>query len=646
MKFAVVMPWPGVKNAEYEFIERLIIAGKNIGAECIVINNEGRIVEDNKVLTNKSLQDGEVEFVLSLHYTTPKLTNNFYYLALWNPSDFFFNHEYINYSKNVIMSDDFLVYKSAGIFAHTNILIKDLPRNLDDCLPFTPAIPQSFIKPIAIETENPENLKMFYCGINWEKLGGKGRHHELFQLLDKTGKLKIFGPEVFLKVRVWEGYNSYSGEIPFDGKSVIDEINKCGISLVVSSESHRKSGAASSRLYESISAGAVVISDDNSFVKENFSDSVLFFKYYKDNPQKNFEQIIELYNWIVANPKQALEKAKIAQQKFKEKYILENQIKHIFDNTNIRKSNSELYTPKNINKKVSIVIIYSENKLENLDSILTSISNQNYPNYEVLFVCDNRLKNDAEKLLGKYKLNEFKILSLEIFDAAFDNAEKANRVKGRGQIIQEIFSQIAGDFILFCDISDNLFTDHITSLVNEINGNNEIDFTHSGSVTKHSENTEVSKLYREVRNFDKFPYSEILDFGESYRPAQFLFKKEYVLKFISLLNFSDKYFYFVFIIEAYFKNRFSFTKRMTHLADLALVSIEHSRATTISRENEVNYIRDLFKFTFDIRPTINNMDQASFDSKMAVGLVNLMGKRRLKIKKFFAKFIFSRKLFK
>ena len=73
-----------------------------------------------------------------------------------------------------------------------------------------------------------------YCGINWEKLTGKkGRFDELLKKLDENNLISIYGPEIFHGIRPWEGYRNYKGEIPFDGISMIKEIAKCGIALVI-----------------------------------------------------------------------------------------------------------------------------------------------------------------------------------------------------------------------------------------------------------------------------------------------------------------------------------------------------------------------------------------------------------------------------
>src|SRR5207237_1386987 len=84
--------------------------------------------------------------------------------------------------------------------------------------------------------------KLFYAGINWERISKKaGRHGELLKILDKTGDLRIYGPKIFKGVDVWAGYKSYMCPVPFDGTSIIRLINKAGICLCLSSAAHQES---------------------------------------------------------------------------------------------------------------------------------------------------------------------------------------------------------------------------------------------------------------------------------------------------------------------------------------------------------------------------------------------------------------------
>ena len=67
-RFAVIKLWPGVKAAEDEVIERLKIAAKSLGLECLVVDPSARLIQP----PHARLTQQDVDFVLSLHFEAPK----------------------------------------------------------------------------------------------------------------------------------------------------------------------------------------------------------------------------------------------------------------------------------------------------------------------------------------------------------------------------------------------------------------------------------------------------------------------------------------------------------------------------------------------------------------------------------------------
>ena len=84
-KFAVIKFWPNVKAAEDEIIERLKIAARSLGLECIVVDTFARLVDP----PHTQLTRDDVDFVLSMHFTTPKRFDIFSLVTLWNPLPFY-----------------------------------------------------------------------------------------------------------------------------------------------------------------------------------------------------------------------------------------------------------------------------------------------------------------------------------------------------------------------------------------------------------------------------------------------------------------------------------------------------------------------------------------------------------------------------
>src|SRR4051794_21664517 len=84
-RFAVVKLWPGIKTAEDECIARLKSAAMDLGIECMEIHADGRFIDHSEASVNKS----NIDFVIHLHYDTPKLYDAFSLVALWNPIQFY-----------------------------------------------------------------------------------------------------------------------------------------------------------------------------------------------------------------------------------------------------------------------------------------------------------------------------------------------------------------------------------------------------------------------------------------------------------------------------------------------------------------------------------------------------------------------------
>lgn len=319
-RVAIVDYWPNINNAETECIIRIVSAFKSLNYECILINRLGFLITDSST----HVDEVSVDFVLALHFDSAKCWDAFTYFALWNPIEFYFQWNYIEKTNNVLSGDGFLSCGSLVADDHIARNLIGIGRSCDNV----------FLNLYHSTSENLLNFstvsrKLFYCGINWEKLSKKsGRHHELLKILDDKKIINIYGPELFEGVRVWDGYNSYQGSIAFDGKSLIKKIAQSGIGLVLSSEAHIKSGLMSSRLFESLAAGVPIICDQNPFAIKYFGDLLLYIDTNKP-PYDVANQILNHIDWIKDNADAALEMARKAQLLYIDKFSLNVNLKHL-----------------------------------------------------------------------------------------------------------------------------------------------------------------------------------------------------------------------------------------------------------------------------------------------------------------------------
>jgi spore maturation protein CgeB len=149
---------------------------------------------------------------------------------------------------------------------------------------------------------------------------------ELLKKMDETEIVNIYGPK-----RSWEGFKSYIGEIAFDGESVIHQINKCGICLVLSSAAHIEDAVCSNRLFEGLAAGVPIISDKNPFIQSWFGDNI----FYIDNlssPDVALAQVINHITFFKENPENTLEKMKNCREIFINRFLLDKQLVNVLRN--------------------------------------------------------------------------------------------------------------------------------------------------------------------------------------------------------------------------------------------------------------------------------------------------------------------------
>lgn len=174
------------------------------------------------------------------------------------------------------------------------------------------------------EFKEIEPKKLFYCGWAWgENRQGK-EYRTLFSLLDRDGKLEVYGPK-----ERWDFIpGSAKGFLPVDGMSIRKAIHDAGIALVIHSSWHLDVGAPSARIFEAAAASSVIISDRHPFVLREFGDSVLYFDQNQSGEEMH-RQIAEHREWIFSHPAEAKEMARRAHQLFLEKFTLEAQLENL-----------------------------------------------------------------------------------------------------------------------------------------------------------------------------------------------------------------------------------------------------------------------------------------------------------------------------
>ena len=450
--FAVVCEWPGVNAAENETIFRIKIAADKIKKTVLVIDKYGNILDENFKPTLRIIKNQDVDFIINLHFASPKCYDGFSYVALWNPIKFYHDWGYKKYSYNLTSHHDFISCLSEPANDHAfRISYINNTKHLE------PKMVLNHTNSGPYYQFDDSRNGVFYCGINWDRSSGKSRFSEIFETLDKRNILKIYGPRKLGKIIPWVGFKSYVDEIPFDGVSTFKEISKCLLGLALSHDAHIESAIASSRVFELIAGGALPICDENPFFRKYFGDKVL---YVNGGDKEKAEQIANHYSWALQNKNQVQQMVNVLQNCMKENFDLSKQLEVLCAGHQSRKELVEKQYCA-LENKLKVNVIYIHNDLDNegieddFYNLTTSIKNQNYQNISVI-IASNQKDLIHIKSLDDHGIG-YQIIKHDVAECS-----------KIGLILEEVKNQLPhSDNALFLVTSgcENFFYDHISSLV-------------------------------------------------------------------------------------------------------------------------------------------------------------------------------------
>jgi glycosyltransferase involved in cell wall biosynthesis len=477
-RFAVVKPWPDVQAAEDENIARLQITARSMGLECIVVDPEGvRLDQPDQRVTSRT-----VDFVINLHFETPKAYDAFSFVALWNPLRFYKDWGYRRYSKNLLTHDDFLSCSSTWADHHVCRMIAEDPARLAPHFTMYHSLSEPVFEPTL------GHQKVFYAGINWDKLGKKkGRHQDLLLLLDKAGILRIHGPRIFNNVNVWEGYQCYVGPVPFDGVSMVKAISEAGIALVFSSDAHKESELMSNRLFESLAAGAVVICDDNPFARKFFGDTLLYVD-TSETLERVAQQIKDHHDWVKKNPEAALKLARASQEIFKQRFTLDRSLATIYTQLNERKQAlRQRLTPIEPAQPIQVLMALPDYAPESLDNLLESLETQTQKNlHGVLLVDAGDLARHGRQIQNRLARCP---LPVEVKSVVFYERRQDGQARKRlplGRVFASVIEALPSETVFtVLPPNERWFADHLNHLLHALQSKPENDFAFGTAIVRH-----------------------------------------------------------------------------------------------------------------------------------------------------------------
>ncbi|SMF89065.1 hypothetical protein SAMN02982917_6603 [Azospirillum oryzae] len=246
------------------------------------------------------------DLVVSLHpQVTPKLTGHLTMACDWNPPQLHASHRF--FAQNERSYDGWLT-ANEGMRRRMADLFWPTARPLLTA-PMYPSSPA-----LALEPRLGPNSRLFYIGSNWD-----GRRFPLMlSILAQAGVLALHG-----RRDRWEYLaDAFTGELPFDGHSVIGRANTCGMGLCLHLQPHVETGIPNMRIFELSAAGALTIAGHHPFIMDAFGDSVLYVN-TTAGELETAEQILAHVAWARANPARGRAMARDAQAIFLEKFSLE-----------------------------------------------------------------------------------------------------------------------------------------------------------------------------------------------------------------------------------------------------------------------------------------------------------------------------------
>ncbi|MFH1156192.1 MAG: hypothetical protein V1793_20490 [Pseudomonadota bacterium] len=339
---ALVYNWSGARNSELDIIHRVKAILLSFGHSVSIVDPIGNFLDETGHSQGRRItRFGRFDLVINFHYLNPKFFHGISYVVNWNPLEYILedpitrqpvSRDRLIYLMDCVRSHDRVLSAGSELLDHYVASVrKDLPwKGIEQqTLHLHTSVACCEPGPTAVVV-TPKTFKVFYIGINWEKMSRskerKIRFSGLFEILDGSGRFNFYGIREQAGIRLWTGIRNYKGELPFDGgKSIIHESRRCGVSLVLHSRQHRNSQLVSTRIFQACAAGTVVISDDNPFIKRYFKDSVLYFN-DGVTPEETADNILAVVRWIEQNWDKAQEKARQSHDIFVKTFALEKEV--------------------------------------------------------------------------------------------------------------------------------------------------------------------------------------------------------------------------------------------------------------------------------------------------------------------------------
>lgn len=586
--FAIYHTWPDLRNAEYEVLQRMLKAAERIGKYPVVIDNGGTVIWSHPSLNihpGRTLAHDDVAFAISLHFESPRVCDIYTYYALWQPIEFYADFGYQVSIDKFSTHNDLLSCHSDIADNHAVNIFHGLGRNLQTPLPtLFHALPEPFLEP-----RINEGSSLFYIGINWERIGRpKGRFHEVLTRLDAQKMIRIYGPELIQGVAPWEGFQTYSGELPFDGSSMLEAINSCGVCLALSSKAHQNSGIMSNRLFEGLSSGAAVIANPNPIIDKYFKDIAYIVD---DSRGEAFleQQIVGCLRQIRNDPEAARQRVLRGQDVLRQLCSLEGSLQSLFDTTVARQQHYYNDFPRLT--ELAVILVASEvATTEAVRAKIADLSKQIRCKIQVHLVASAQtiaaLPLESEGCISSITPHRFEF---EPRPQQFDG--RIDAPKPIGGIIRDIISALDVPFFAINYMNDILMRDHFATLARAIVKQGDAQCAVSGTLVRSFDHG--GREQRRLAELRLENTENLLTAETAPQPGRLLFRTSlFKPEQTALMKLLDGEEHTLFVVGALLEGPLAQSNFASHMRDEAApISI---RDPALSRDLQAQFIRDYF----------------------------------------------------
>ena len=383
------------QTAEMESIARFVQAANK------------RNIEIKLFGCSEEVESFNPDFVIGMTYQEAKLTRFPTYLNFNVPVSMI--RDVPRFVRNILTYDGFFTASPTIIDWVTQLCLANHKR------PFT-SFGYFSLPATTFKEADFGNAVAMYMGTNWDG----NRHGNIFQLLSSGEYLKCYGP-----ANSWKQYppTLYGGEIPFDGKSLLDKYHQHAAGLCIGYPTFDNEGVTNNRMFEVAAASALPICADNELNRQFYGDNVLYVDHNAPSHELA-EQIIEKVKWIRRNPLHAQAMAKAAHSTFCETISMEyylNEILLMHEKVIVDKKYSLVRTDKSKKPHVTYLLAFPAFSLDQLKLLLLDLSRQTYNNLNVLIISNDSIHLDTSQF------NDLKI-ELMPYHGINDNNELLKRL--------------------------------------------------------------------------------------------------------------------------------------------------------------------------------------------------------------------------